>query len=51
MQLLSTAESVTKMQDEIEHMRPLLEKASREAVETMATIQVRRKRQKQQCPV
>lgn len=51
MQLLSTAESVTKMQDEIEHMRPLLEKASREAVETMATIQVRRKRQKQQCSV
>lgn len=42
LQLLSTAESVTKMQDEIEHMRPLLEKASREAVETMATIQVRR---------
>ncbi|KAM9332808.1 dynein axonemal heavy chain 1-like [Pholidichthys leucotaenia] len=37
--LLSTAEDVSKMQEEQEAMRPLLEKAAKDAVDTMEKIQ------------
>lgn len=38
MQLLSTAEDVSKMQEELETMRPLLEEAARDTVITMEKI-------------
>jgi len=39
-QLLSTAEDVSKMQEELESMRPLLEEAARDTATTMQKIQV-----------
>lgn len=42
LQLLSTAEDVSKMQEELEEMRPLLEEAAHETEVTMETIKVRK---------
>ena len=42
LQLRSTAEDVSKMQEELEIMKPLLEEAAKDAEVTMEAIKVRR---------